>query len=238
MEKRVPLVSPSTRRALKTPRAAAIAGIAFSVLLGVSLFIIRIALPATPSEAGPWLSDPTRKNAVLFALALVPFAGIAFLWFIGVIRDRMGPQEDRFFATVFLGSGLLFISMLFVDIAITAGLLGAESVSSEIWQFGHSVVALLTAYALKMAAVFMISTATISLRTAIMSRWLGWAGYGVAALLLFGSALIPWIELLFPLWVFLVSVEVLRASFRMNAAAPVADVAEATLPQPTENHRA
>jgi hypothetical protein len=238
MEQRTPLVSPVARQALKTPRAAAIAGIAFSVLLGVSLVIIRIALPTTPREAGPWLSDPALKNAVLFALALVPFAGIAFLWFIGVIRDRMGPQEDRFFATVFLGSGLLFIAMLFVDVAITAGLLGAESVTGEVWGVGHSVVALLTAYALKMAAVFMISTATISLRTAIMSRWLGWTGYGIAVLLLFGSALVPWIELLFPLWVFLVSVELLRASFRVNPAASVADVAEATLPLPTEDHPA
>ncbi len=99
-------------------------------------------------------------------------------------------------------------------------------------------MALLTAYALKMAAVFMISTATIALRTAIMSRWLGWAGYGIAVLLLFGSALIPWIELLFPLWVFLVSVEVLRASLRMNAVAQGADLTEATLPLPGEEHMA
>jgi hypothetical protein len=238
MEQRTPLMPPEARQALKTPRAAAIAGIAFSVLLGITLLIIRIALPATPHEAGPWLSDPTLKNAVLFALSLVPFAGIAFLWFIGVIRDRMGPQEDRFFATVFLGSGLLFIALLFVDVAITAGLLGAPSINSDVWQFGHSVMALLTAYALKMAAVFMISTATISLRTAIMSRWLGWAGYGIAVLLLFGSALIPWIEILFPLWVFLVSVEVLRASLRMNAAAPGADLTEATRPIPGEEHTA
>ena len=40
---------------------------------------------------------------------LIPFAGIAFLWFIGVLRDRLGEQEDRFFATVFFGSGLLFL---------------------------------------------------------------------------------------------------------------------------------
>jgi hypothetical protein len=67
-----------------------------------------------------------------------------------------------------------------------------------------------------------------------MSRWLGWAGYGIAALLLFGSALVPWIELLFPLWVFLVSVEVLRASFRTNVVAPVADMAQVPRPLPTE----
>src|SRR5690349_567381 len=130
MEQRTPLISPEARQALKTPRAAAIAGIAFSVLLGVSLLILRIALPTTPHEAGPWVTDPALKNAALFALNLVPFVGIAFLWFIGVIRDRMGAREDRFFATVFLGSGVLFVALLFVDVAITAGLLGAPSLNN------------------------------------------------------------------------------------------------------------
>ena len=176
MEQRTPLIPAEARQALKTPRAAAIAGIAFSVLLGVSLLIIRIALPASPSEAGPWLTNPALKAAALFALNLVPFAGIAFLWFIGVIRDRMGDREDRFFATVFLGSGLLFVALAFVDVAITAGLLGAPSVNNDLWRFGHSVMALLTAYALKMAAVFMISTATITLRTALCRA--GSAGSG------------------------------------------------------------
>jgi hypothetical protein len=52
------------------------------------------------------------------ALYLVPFAGIAFLWFIGVLRDRLGELEDRFFATVFFGSGLLFLAMLFASAAV------------------------------------------------------------------------------------------------------------------------
>jgi len=178
----------------------------------VSLVIIRIALPSTPHEAGPWVTDPSLKNAALFALNLVPFVGIAFLWFIGVIRDRMGAREDRFFATVFLGSGLLFIALLFVDIAITAGLLGAQSVNTDLWRFGHSVSALLTSYALKMAAVFMFSTATITLRTRFMPRWLGWLGYAIAAVLLLGAGLAPWVELLFPMWTLLVSVQLLMVT--------------------------
>ena len=59
---------------------------------------------------------------MILALNLLPFAGIAFLWFIGVVRDRIGQGEDRFFATVFLGSGLLFIAMLFVTGAVAGGL--------------------------------------------------------------------------------------------------------------------
>jgi hypothetical protein len=212
MEQRTPLISPEARQALKTPRAAAIAGIAFSVLLGVSLLILRIALPTTPHEAGPWVTDPALKNAALFALNLVPFVGIAFLWFIGVIRDRMGAREDRFFATVFLGSGVLFVALLFVDVAITAGLLGAPSLNNDLWRFGHSVSALLTSYALKMAAVFMFSTATITLRTRFMPRWLGWLGYAIAAVLLLGAGLAPWVELLFPIWTLLVSVHLLMVT--------------------------
>ncbi|MGZ3585260.1 MAG: hypothetical protein ACXVCT_21155, partial [Ktedonobacterales bacterium] len=53
--------------ALRTPRAAAIAGIAFSLLLGTSLVIIRLEIPSNPSDAGVWLSDPTHRNAVIFA---------------------------------------------------------------------------------------------------------------------------------------------------------------------------
>jgi len=45
----------------------------------------------------------------LVGVDLAPFAGIAFLWFIAVVRNLIGDREDRFFATVFLDSGLLFV---------------------------------------------------------------------------------------------------------------------------------
>jgi hypothetical protein len=93
-----------TRARLKTPRAAAIAGIVFSTLFIVSLVLIRISVPANLLDAGTWFSE--SRKTVSLALNLLPFAGIAFLWFIGVLRDRIGAYEDRFFATVFLGSGL------------------------------------------------------------------------------------------------------------------------------------
>jgi hypothetical protein len=63
---------------------------------------------------------------------MLPFAGIAFLWFIAVMRDRLGELEDRFFTTVFLGSGLLFIAMIFTAVAIAGGIirvLHSESVN-------------------------------------------------------------------------------------------------------------
>ena len=77
---------------LRTPRAAAVAGIIFSVLLITALVLLRISVPAHPAVAGAWLTDSRRRAAVVIALNLVPFAGIAFLWFVGVLRDRIGER--------------------------------------------------------------------------------------------------------------------------------------------------
>ena len=111
----------SKRQALKTPRAAAIAGIIFSVLYGTSMVLINNSLPHDPTAFLAWLEADT--TTVTLALNLIPFAGIAFLWFIGVIRDLLSDQEDRLFATVFLGSGLLFLALTFIGAALAAGLL-------------------------------------------------------------------------------------------------------------------
>jgi len=105
-----------TRRSLTTPGAAAIAGIIFAVLYGTGLVLIRLSMPAElATDSTAWLE--TNSRTVSLALNLMPYAGIAFLWFIGVIRDRMGDLEDRLFATVFLGSGLLFLALTFVGTA-------------------------------------------------------------------------------------------------------------------------
>ena len=58
----------------------------------------------------------------------MPFAGICFLWFIGVVRDGFGRYEDRFFASVFLGSGLLFLAMVFAASAVGAALVASRGV--------------------------------------------------------------------------------------------------------------
>jgi Na+/melibiose symporter-like transporter len=99
----------------QTPKSAAVAGIIFSLLMFTIFGLLRRSIPADPLESGAWLAN---TKTIGLALNLVPFAGVAFLWFIGVLRDRLGQQEDRFFATVFLGSALLFLAMLFAAAAV------------------------------------------------------------------------------------------------------------------------
>ena len=206
-----------TRTRLKTPNAAAIAGLLFSLLLMAAFALLRISVH--PQELGSWLR--TNSQTVALATNLVPFAGIAFLWFIGVLRDRLGELEDRFFATVFFGSGLLFLSMLFLASSFVDGVLIAfatkpeEMIGSATFQFVRAAIyAMINVYMVKMAGVFMITTSTIALYTGIAPRWLAVFGYALALLLLFGSYYISWSFAVFPIWVFLLSVCILADNFR------------------------
>jgi hypothetical protein len=215
-----------TRQRLTTPRAAAVAGILFSVLLITSLVLIWVSVPGNPMEIATEIGE-SRKSVDL-ALNLVPFAGIAFLWFIGVVRDRLGDYEDRFFSTVFLGSGLLFLAMLFSSAAVAGGTIsisGAvatlEAIDKSVYTFGRALTyEIMNVYAMKMAGVFMISTCTLAIRTDIFPRWMSFLGYALALVLLLSIGLIPWVSLFFPLWVLLISVYILLANLRKPAEAP------------------
>jgi len=209
----------STRRKLKTPRAAAIAGILFALLYGASLALIRISIPADPTVESAWLQ--TNSRTVALALNLMPYAGIAFLWFIGVIRDRLGDLEDRLFATVFLGSGLLFLALTFASAAQAGGLLSSYMIApstlveSGVFTYSRAVMyETINVYAIRMAGVFMISLGTIWLRTGLMRR--GWAilTYALALVLLLSISYSLWVTLILPIWVLVVSVYFLILNLR------------------------
>ena len=214
--------------ALAPPRGAAISGVIFGVLTIVGLGLVRYAIPADLRTPGTWVSEPHHRHAVLLALKLVPFAGIAFLWFIGVFRNRLAELEDRFFATVFLGSGLLFVASLFGAAAVMDALLQSvdtADIGIDLYYFGRCMSdALLNLFAMKMAGVFMFSTCTIGLRTAILTRLVAFTGYACASLLLLVIADWKWITLVFPIWMLLVSSDILLRELRSGqggaAAAP------------------
>jgi hypothetical protein len=207
------------RARLKTSRAAAVAGMLFSVLLITSLLLFRLSVRANPLETGARLK--TSSNRVALALNLVPFAGIAFLWFIGVLRDRLRELEDRFFATVFLGSGLLFLAMLFASAAVAGGIIITYAATPEglldsaTFTFARAVTyEIMNLYAVKMAGVFMISTSTLAMRTGFTPRWTAFLGFACALLLLFSGRNIEWILMVFPLWVLLISIYILIDNLR------------------------
>ena len=202
-------------RRLTTPRAAALAGVLFAVLCGTSILLMAL-LPRDPGSDGEWIRQ--GETQVRLALTLTPFAGIAFLWFIGVVRDRFGDLEDRFFSTVLLGSGLLFLAMYFAAMSIAGGLVSSPAAEGpaytvEVVRFGRSImVQTFNVFALKMAGAFMISLGIMWLRTGLMPRWLAVVTWLGAAVLILTVSQNLFLFLVFPGWVLLVSVvHLLRA---------------------------
>lgn len=207
------------QRRAATPIAGAVAGILFAALFGASVAIIMSTMGDAAQDTGAWLES--RSGLFRFALGLLPFAGLFFLWFIAVARQHLGRHEDQFFATVFLGSGLLFLAMVFAA-AATAGAIAAVNArdpsgfaDSTTYLYARHVVAqVFGVYALRMAAIFVISQSTLWLRTRVMPRWLAFLSYAVAVVLLFVVTQSMWVVLIFPAWVLLVSVYILVISLR------------------------
>jgi hypothetical protein len=219
---------------LRTPRAAAVAGIVFAVVFGLVLVLLRQALPS-PAGGTSWILQPSHRRTLKLALQLIPFAGIAFIWFIGVIRSRIGDREDKLFATVFLGSGLLFVAMLFTSTAVLGGVLelfrGNTNVpTANILLAGQIGRFLLTTLGFRMAAVFTLATTNLGFRTGVLPRWLVIGGFAVAAVLFFIPPHIIWVALLFPGWVLVLSLYILFVSFRVDVVAPAAPAPSGSLP--------
>lgn len=216
----IPADNALTYARLKTPKSAALAGIVFSLLMFTIFALLRSSIPIDPLESGAWLATDTRK--ITFALNLVPFAGVAFLWFIGVLRDRLGLQEDRFFATVFFGTGLLYLAMLFSAAAVIGAVMLVASMSepnelmrSAVFHYARAVAYIINnVYATKMAAVFMVSTSTVVIYTGIVPRWIAYLGYLCALVLMTASYIIGWSFAVLPIWVLLISVYILMDNLR------------------------
>jgi hypothetical protein len=206
------MTSPVEKR-LRTPRSAALAGIAFAVLLGTAYILLRMSIPEDPTDTR-WVSE--RVGYVKFALGLVPFAGVAFLWFMGVVRDRIGDNEDRFFSTIYTGTGGLFLAMVFVSAAaagslrVTDGTVADVMFDSGIYTFGRAIAFQISnVYSIRMAAVFMMSLATVGLRTKALPSWLSITTYVLAGAMVIVVSHSLWITLIFPMWVLVVSVYIL-----------------------------
>ena len=114
---------PEIVRGLRTPRAAGVAGLLFSALFVASILLLRHHPPsgASAAELGAFYLHGGGKYVNLVGLYLAPFAGIAFLWFVAVARSQIGHRSDRFFDTVFLGSGVLFVAMVFAAAILSNG---------------------------------------------------------------------------------------------------------------------
>ncbi len=212
-------------KTLQTPRAAGVAGIVAALMLGGVMVLVRIAIPAHSVSMATWIADSSARDALKVALVLLPFGAISFLWFMGVLRAYIGDKEDKFFATVLLGSGLLFVAVILVYGAVSSAFLATvdaappPSTQEPFWQYGrHLTVSLLSDYGSRMAGVFTLTATTIGTRLGILPRWLSLLGYLVGLVLLLVVSSFLGSEIVFPCWVLVIGIFLLSVRPR-NAEA-------------------
>ena len=210
------------QKRIRSPRSAALAGILFSVLLVASMLLISGVSQVPPNDFNlEWLED--RADSISMALSLIPFAGIAFFWFTGVIRDHIGDREDRFFATVFLGSGIAYVVLMFVYAATIGAVFSLRALApdlladNDIYIFAFMFMnEILGNFILRIAGVYMFSIGTIWTQAEVMPRWLSILTYILALIFLFFSGSIREARFVFPAWVFLTSIYVLITNRRLE----------------------
>lgn len=213
---------------IRAPKAAAIAGIIFAILIFISIVLLLDSPLDKSLDTMAWFAN--SSNSLLLSFNLIPFAGIAFLWFMGVVRDHLGDKEDQFFATVFFGSGLLFLVTLFIAAASMGTVIVLSKIQPErllvtgiydlSWTFSRYLIVV---YTIRMAGVFMISTSSLFIRTRAIPRWMAILGFLLAAIMIFRIGQIDrlgWVFLFFPLWILLVSIHILITHY-WNKSKPI-----------------
>jgi hypothetical protein len=171
-------------------------------------------LSASDEEILEFYNSDQRWMVIVAGLYLMPFAGIAFLWFVVALRMwiKESSREDALFSNVQLVSAIVFIGLFFAAaaaesvLAVSIDSMGAEFEISMARQFPQYGSALLLVFAMRMASVFVFTTSTIGLKHRILPKWFVWSGYIVGLFLLLSATISPLLILVFPIWVLVLSV--------------------------------
>ena len=222
-----PLPVVSARR-WRTRRSAAVAGIAFAVLLLTAMTLMRLALGDDDPRTLQLEAD--RQRLIRVGLQLVPFAGIAFLWHMNAVRLLIAARTPSPSAMPYglqLVSGVLFVALLFAGTAAAGAVALLKDLSSAplpsvdvmrgLLGVGYGMVFV---YAVRGAGMYAITTTTLLASAGLLPRWLAVIGYLLAAFLLVSTALNPVVMLLFPAWALLVGVVVFLRSGHLGATVP------------------
>jgi len=208
--------------------AAAVSGVLFAVLFVASISLMRAGLPdlgMTRQQIAEQYLDGNAQQLVLLGFSLAPFAAIAFLWFVAVLRRRMPPQ-DQFVSTVFVTAGAVFIALFLVAAALVGGpyyllrdAAGADLDPQTLIALESVAYGLVFVVGVRVQVLIVLSATAAARAHHALPRWLILCGYAVALLQTVNLALFEPLVFTFPAWVAAVSLTLLRG--RTQSAAPV-----------------
>ena len=199
-------------------RVGAWLGIAFVVLFVVGFIVV----PQPDDEKDiaaweRWWTDSGHRLGAVIGAYLMVLGLLAFVWFLWSLHRRFG---DRGPMVIF---GSLFTAVAMVSALVRAAIPGARLFGDSpvpagefSREFNNIGVALLVVAGALAAGAFVAVACQHARRQALLPGWLTTAGYVVAALQLTAGFFFPFV--LFPLWVLVASIVLVRQDPTGNAA--------------------
>jgi hypothetical protein len=233
VESAITLESPRGGSLRRAATLTALAGIIHAVLFLVSLALLS-TVPgptATDEEVIAFYNSPETRRVLVVGLYLMPFAGIAFLWFIVSMRlwfrSAAVRARSELFAEVQLVSGIVFLALFLVAAAATSSTAAAVEFTDEpvtgidariLPNFGSTLLLVL---AMRMAAIFVISSTSLARSSPFIPRWFVIAGYLLGLFLLLSVSLSTLLVLAFPAWIIVFCLLLLERARHIPHGVPI-----------------
>lgn len=214
--------SPPAPRTRHDPAGLLVAVGALHALLFLLSYALLTSAPrvgAPDQELIDFYQSPSRRRLVLVGLQVMPFAGIAFLWFAMALRGWLRASAVRATELVwglYLASSLLYVAFFFAGAAATSVVALASEHSRATHdplllrtfpQFGST---LLLVFGMRMAAMFVFTTSRLGALAGVVPRWYSLAGLVLGFALLLAPATDRVAVLAFPAWLLGLCVHVWR----------------------------
>jgi hypothetical protein len=215
-------------RSLRTAATiTAVVGALHALLFLASWFLVQEAPgpDATNAEISEYYGSSDSRTVLLVGLYLMPFAGIAFVWFTVALRMWMEGSSHRrsiLQSNLMLVAGVVYVALFFVAGASSSVLAASVEFAEgevdpvaarEFPVFGSTIMFV---FAFRMAAMFVFAASSIGQRAGVLPRWFAWSGYVVGAFLLLSASFERWFVLVFPIWLLVLSALLLRNARRID----------------------
>ena len=187
-------------------------GVAFAVL-----FVAGFLVFPTPSDEkdtakwARWWTDSGHRAGAIVGAYLMVLGLLAFVWFMWGLNQRF---RDR-------GGMMITFGTMFATLALVSALVRAAIPGGKVFgdtplppgadlarQFDNVGFAVLLVAGALSAGAFTATASYLARRDAVLPGWLTIAGYVVAVAMLAAGFFLPFV--LFPLWVLVASIVLLR----------------------------
>ena len=214
-------------------------GLVHSVLLIAGSFVLKTQTPgigASDEDLIAFYEDPDQRRIVVIAgLYLIPFAGIAFIWFFVALRTWLSASAPRLnvvLSNVQLVSGIIYTTLILA----AGGAMSVMAVTVELSdnavdpmlarQFPQYGVSLFLVFAMRMAAMFVLTTTNLGRLSGILPKWFVVMGFAMAIGLLFTASFSSWLVFVFPAWILVFSAVLGDRARKISPDLVVADPGE------------